>query len=72
MKVIENNRTAGICDRRPKASTMPSGNDTTMPTQETTMVTRMPPHSTVSTGSRPMARQPVSRMKALIGNTTKK
>ena len=45
MKLTENNFTTGICDRRPTASRMPSGSETTMPTVATTMVTSMPPHS---------------------------
>ena len=72
MKITENSRTAGMRERRPSASRMPSGSDTTMPTEATTMVTSMPPHSTVSTGGKPIARQPVSRMNEEIGSTTKK
>ena len=49
MKITEAIRTTGICERRPSASRMPSGSDTTMPTHATTMVTRMPPHCAVLT-----------------------
>ena len=45
MKITENSRTAGMCERRPSASRMPSGSDSTMPTEATTIVTSMPPHS---------------------------
>ena len=44
MKTIENNRTAGMDERRPSASSTPSGSDTTMPTAATTTVTSTPPH----------------------------
>ena len=40
---------------------MPSGNETTMPTEATTMVTSTPPHKTVSTGGSPIAAQPVQQ-----------
>ncbi len=44
----------GLCERRPSASRMPNGSEQMMPTEATTMVTRMPPHSTVSTGCKPI------------------
>ena len=47
MKITENSRTAGMCERRPSASRMPSGSEATMPTAATTMVTSMPPHCVV-------------------------
>ncbi len=47
MKVAENNRTTGSSERRPNASKMPSGNDATMPTVASRIVTRMPPHRSV-------------------------
>ena len=72
MKITENSRTAGMRERRPSASNMPSGSEQTMPTEATTIVTSMPPHKAVSTGGNPAARQPVSRMNEEIGNTTKK
>ena len=72
MNRVENNRTVGISERRPSASRMPSGSDTTMPTEATTMVTSTPPHSTVSTTGKPIASKPCSRMKDEIGTTTKK
>ena len=43
-----------------------------MPTEATTIVTSTPPHSTVSTGCRPIAGQPCSRMNDAIGSMTKK
>src|SRR5215204_1837075 len=49
MKITENSFTAGIFERRPSASRMPMGSDTTMPTHATTMVTSSPPQSEVST-----------------------
>ena len=49
MKMTEKNLTAGIAERRPSASRIPSGREVTMPTVATTMVTRSPPHSAVST-----------------------
>src|SRR5487761_2016376 len=72
MNITENSRTAGMRERRPSASKMPIGSEQTMPTEATTMVTRMPPHSEVSTGGNPAARQPVSRMNEDTGSTTKK
>ena len=72
MKTTENRRTAGMRERRPSASRMPSGSEQTMPTEATTMVTSMPPHSAVSTGGKPIASQPVSRKNAEIGSTMKK
>ena len=51
---------------------MPSGSETTMPTEASTIVTRMPPHSTVSTGGKPIAFQPFNKMNEEIGTTTKK
>ena len=62
MKITESIRTAGMRERRPSARRIPSGSENTMPTEATTIVTRTPPHSTVSTGSRPIADHPVSRM----------
>ena len=53
MKMTENSLTTGICERRPSASRMPSGNDATMPVTDTTSVTSSPPHCDVSTGTRP-------------------
>jgi hypothetical protein len=47
MKMIENSRTAGMVERRPSARITPSGNENTMPTADTTTVTRMPPHKEV-------------------------
>ena len=49
MKMTEINLTTGIFERRPSASTMPSGSETEMPTKESTSVTSSPPHSGVST-----------------------
>ena len=46
-------RTTGMVDRRPSASRMPIGSEATMPTMATTSVTRRPPQSGVSTGTRP-------------------
>ena len=47
MKITENSRTAGMCERRPSASRMPIGSENTMPTADTTTVTSTPPHSVV-------------------------
>src|ERR1700716_131461 len=44
MNPTERNFTAGMRERRPSASRMPSGSETTMPTLATPTVTRMPPH----------------------------
>ena len=44
MKITENMRMIGSRERRPSARMIPSGSENTMPTVETTMVTRMPPH----------------------------
>ena len=49
MKMTENSRTAGIFERRPSARITPSGSENTMPTADTTTVTRMPPQSEVGT-----------------------
>ena len=62
MKMIESQRTAGMRERRPSASRMPSGSENTMPTEATTMVTRTPPHSMVDTSARPIGGKPSSRM----------
>ena len=72
MKTTENSRTAGMCERRPSANRIPNGSEQMMPTEATTMVTRMPPHSTVSTGCKPILVHPVSRMNEEIGSTKKK
>jgi hypothetical protein len=61
MKITANSRTIGSLDRRPSASRMPSGSEKTMPTVETTKVTRRPPQSEVGTGSRPRELEPASR-----------
>ena len=72
MNTVDTSRTVGMSERRPSASRMPSGSDTTMPTEATTMVTSTPPHSTVSTTAKPMAGKPCSRMNEQTGTTTKK
>src|SRR5262249_11466601 len=72
MKIIDNIRTAGMCERLPSASSIPSGNETTMPTEATTMVTSTPPHSTVSTGRNPNNDHPLSKMNDETGNIAKK
>ena len=53
MKVTHTTFTAGIFERRPKASRMPSGNAPTMPTVAITRVSISPPHWLVGTFSRP-------------------
>ncbi len=40
--------TIGICERRPRASTMPMGSEATMPTTAMTKVRNKPPQSGVS------------------------
>ena len=60
MKAVEKNFTTGMSERRPSASRMPSGKDTTMPTVATTMVTRMPPHSEDGTLASPIIGMPPS------------
>src|SRR6185436_869109 len=60
MKITENSRTAGIRERRPSASTMPIGNENTMPTEATTTVTSTPFHDVVSTLDKPSNGQPSS------------
>ena len=72
MKITENMRMIGSRDRRPSARMTPSGSENTMPTVETTMVTRMPPQSEVGTCSIPSQLEPLRRMKARMGKTTKK
>src|SRR5215470_14827778 len=72
MKITDNDRTAGMCDRRPSARRIPSGNETTIPTEATTIVTSTPPHSTVSTGRNPIHDQPLSKMNDETGNIAKK
>ena len=54
MKITENSRTAGICERRPSASRMPIGSEATIPTAATTMVTSTPPHCVVETRGKPI------------------
>ena len=66
MKPTDTQRTIGMLERRPSASTMPSGNEPAMPTVATTSVTSRPPHSDVSTCGRPNT-PPTSRKKASTG-----
>ena len=61
MKITENSFTAGMCERRPSASRMPIGSENTMPTHDTTIVTRTPPHSDVSTRRSPIGVQAVEQ-----------
>jgi len=53
MKATEALRTTGIGDRLPRASRMPSGRDTAMPTKDRIIVTIRPPQRVVSTCDRP-------------------
>ena len=46
-------RTAGMVERRPSASSMPMGNEATIPVMATTSVTNRPPQSDVSTATSP-------------------
>ena len=62
--------TIGIFERRPSASTMPSGSDTTMPTKDSDSVTSRPPQRAVSTCGRPNT-PPTSRKNATIGKPMK-
>ena len=55
MKATDRKRTTGRRDRRPSASRMPSGSDSTIPTVETTTVTSRPPQSAVETFSSPQS-----------------
>ena len=72
MKMTESTRTVGMRERLPSARRIPSGKEHTMPTAATTMVTSTPPHSTVSTGRKPIADHPVSRMNEVTGKIRKK
>ena len=52
---------------------MPSGSETTMPTEATTMVTSTPPHSAVSTTGRPISGKAVQQdERSRSGSTMKK
>ncbi|MNJ76440.1 hypothetical protein D3C77_737200 [compost metagenome] len=53
MKVTHTTFTAGIFERRPRASKMPSGKAPTMPTVAITKVSIKPPHWLVGTVVRP-------------------
>ena len=70
MKMTQMVRTTGNSERRPSASKMPSGREKMMPVNEITKVTRRPPHTRVSTCGRPKT-PPISRKKAMTGNTPK-
>src|SRR4249919_1905946 len=72
MKMTDSDRTASIRDRRPSARRIPSGSENTIPTDATTIVTSTPPQSTVSTGCKPIADQPVSSTNDETGKITKK
>jgi hypothetical protein len=63
MKTTHSVLMIGILERRPSASTMPSGSDTAIPTKDRLSVTSSPPHSEVSTCGRPNM-PPTSRKKA--------
>ena len=49
MKMTLAARTSGSRERRPSASSTPSGSENTMPTTAVSIVTNTPPHSIVST-----------------------
>ncbi|MCY1245602.1 hypothetical protein D9M72_587660 [compost metagenome] len=70
MKAVQSILITGMCDRRPSASRMPSGNDTAMPTKERMSVTIRPPQSGVSTKVSPN-QPPGSRIKEMSGRTAK-
>ena len=58
MKITARIFTAGMDERRPSASRMPSGSETTIPTLATTTVISMPPQREVSTISNPSGGKP--------------
>ena len=70
MKIVQTRRTTGIVERRPSASTMPSGSDATMPDSAMTRVSENPPQRAVSTGRRPSVSLPAIRKKATTGKTS--
>ncbi|MNN50649.1 hypothetical protein D3C81_1652450 [compost metagenome] len=53
MKVTQTTFTAGMFERRPSASKIPSGKAPTMPTVAITRVSINPPHWLVGTVARP-------------------
>ncbi len=66
MKATQKERTTGMSERRPSASTMPIGREATMPTMAITRVSISPPHFGVSTTGRPKL-PPESRKNAMTG-----
>ena len=53
IKVTHSTRIAGMCERRPRASMMPSGKAPLMPTAAITRVSIKPPHWLVATSLKP-------------------
>ena len=71
MKPVQIAFTIGSFDLRPSASNTPSGSENTMPTSDTSSVTRTPPHRSVVTTGRPSQSDPRSSTKDRIGKATK-
>ena len=58
IKIVEAMLIMGSFERRPSASSMPSGSAATMPALEITSVTRKPPQRSVSTFGKPINGKP--------------
>ena len=67
MKITLAMRTIGRRDRRPSASRTPPGSENTMPTVETSRLTKTPPHRSVEIFGRPRLSMPLSSTKAITG-----
>ena len=65
MNPTENTRTIGIRERRPSASRMPMGSESTIPVMPAMRLSMKPPNWSVRTTSRP--RPPTSRKAAITG-----
>ena len=70
MAAVDASLTNGSSERRPSARAMPIGSENTIPTSETTRVTRMPPHRSVETCGRPSVSAPTSKAYESGGSTT--
>ena len=70
MKITHSRWMIGSLERRPSASTIPIGSDSTMPTSAITRVSMKPPHLSVVTDSSPSP--PRSSQNEAIGKTRKK
>ena len=65
MNTTDRMRTTGRRERRPSASTMPMGRDSTMPASPATTLSMKPPNLSVLMPSRP--KPPTSRTVAITG-----